>query len=208
MKLKSLQTQYIQKSRLFLYPILAIKRGVSITPIQTYVSWEGVYTLEDYKLIGVYHLRNDPEFNRFEQIKLLKSPYFDNFFQLENDTGAYVFDFSILYEDYQKFINGKYSKFSQEVKDKILNFFYNGVNHHTVILSYLNPEQYMEDYAELLTVGGKAKDEKEYNKLLNLIKMVGEVCSLPDLNSETLKINKKNINFETITNTNIKTKEL
>lgn len=207
MKIKDLQKQYIQKSRLFLYPILDIKRGASITPIQTYTSWEGVYRLENYKLIGVYHLRNDPEFNRFEQIKLLKSPYFENFFLLENDTGAYIFDLSTFSEDYQNFINGKYSKFSKEIKDKILNFFYNGVNHHTVILSYLNPEKYMEDYAELLTVGGKAGDEKEYNKILNLIKSVGEVCSIPNLNLETLKINKKNINFESIT-TNTKTKEL
>ena len=43
----ALYTKYFQKSMIFLYPILGIKRGTSVTPLQTYFKWEGRYTAED-----------------------------------------------------------------------------------------------------------------------------------------------------------------
>jgi hypothetical protein len=67
MALKSLYRDYFQKSRVFLYPMLEIKRGVSVTPIETYVSWDEHYKPEDRKFIVLYHLRNDKEFLNFEK---------------------------------------------------------------------------------------------------------------------------------------------
>ena len=43
MKIQSLYRDYIQKSKLFLYPLLDIKRGVSVTPTETYMAWKGKY---------------------------------------------------------------------------------------------------------------------------------------------------------------------
>lgn len=103
MKINSIYPNYIQKSRLFLYPLLGIKRGGSVTPKETYMSWDNVYTLDDNKLIVVYHLRDDSEFKRFED-NVQKNKYFETFFELDDETGAYVFDFNDLKSDYKKII--------------------------------------------------------------------------------------------------------
>ena len=70
MAIQSLYKDYFQKSKVFLYPALDIKRVVSVVPIDTYVFWEGHYNMSDYKLSCLYHLRTDPEFRQFEKIKL------------------------------------------------------------------------------------------------------------------------------------------
>ena len=67
MAITSLYKDYFQKSRIFMYPILEIKRGASVTPIETYLSWEDQYSLCDRKLICHYHLRDDSEFTVFEK---------------------------------------------------------------------------------------------------------------------------------------------
>lgn len=187
MRLKNIYPSYIQKSRLFLYPILGIKRGSSVTPVQTYMSWENVYTLEDCKFIVVYHLRDDKEFKAHEE-KLINHKLFESFFELEDGTGAYVFDFSGLRKEYKKIINGKYSLLIDEYKSKVLMFFRNHSKHHKYIESYLYPEKYFSDYAEILNVN------------VSLLKSVGELCSLPDLNQEILEVKSKVLNFESINN--------
>ena len=50
-EIKSLITDYVQKSRIFLYPQLRIRRGVSVTPIETYMCWPGKYSIKDSVLI-------------------------------------------------------------------------------------------------------------------------------------------------------------
>ena len=90
MKITSIRKSYIQKSKLFLYPLLGIKRGVSVTPVQTYMAWKDIYTVNDCKLIAVYHLRDDNQFKEFEENKLLGNAMFEEFFELDNDDAAYV----------------------------------------------------------------------------------------------------------------------
>jgi hypothetical protein len=187
MRLKNIYPEYIQKSRLFLYPILNIRRGSSVTPIQTYMSWDNVYTTNDCKFIVVYHLRDDADFKAHEE-KLIKHKLFDGFFELDDGTGAYIFDFSELESQYKNIINGKYSKLADAYKAKILLFFRNHSKHHTYIESYLYPEKYFRDYAKILNVE------------TSLLKQVGELCSLPDLTKEKLEVKSKVLNFETINN--------
>jgi hypothetical protein len=72
MALSSVYSKYFQKSKVFLYPLLDIKRGSSVTPKETYVSWNKHYTSEDMKLICVYEKRKDDEYKNFEKNILLK----------------------------------------------------------------------------------------------------------------------------------------
>lgn len=192
MKIQSLHRDYIQKSRLFLYPALGIKRGVSVTPVQTYLSWEGQYTTADNKFIIVYHLRDDSDFRLFEDVKLLGNPMFHEFFELEEEgLGAYVFDFSEKAEDFQKIVRGKYSTMSPEYKRTVLNFFKSHRSHHVYIESYLFPEKYFPIYAELLT--HKRTDVADMYRLLT---RVGELCSKPDKEEEYLKMGIKILDFD------------
>jgi len=85
--LKSLYEGYFQKSNVFLFPILGISKGSSVTPVGIYTSLKGHYTHDDYKLITTYYLRDDPEFNVFEKTRLLGNKYFYDYLETSKDVG-------------------------------------------------------------------------------------------------------------------------
>ena len=62
-----------------MYPLLNIKRGSSVTPIETYMSWSEQFSIYDKKLICLYYLREDIEFKLFEKEKLLNNQLFYDF---------------------------------------------------------------------------------------------------------------------------------
>lgn len=171
----SLHAEYFSKSRVFLYPMLDIKRDFSIKPIKTYTAWKGKYDHQDCKLICLYDLRDDQQFLRFEKIKLLGSPYFEEFHESLNKVGVYVFDFSKLKKDWDCYINGKYSQFSPELKTAVQKHFEKS-NFKYHVDSFLNPKNYYEVYSDLLKCDIKA------------LKDVGELCSKPDLELECVDI--------------------
>lgn len=175
MALNSVYKKYFQKSKVFLYPLLGIKRGVSVVPVETYFSWEGYYNSEDMKLICVYDIRKDEEYVLFEKNTLLKHNRLSDYIKV-NSQAIFTFDFSDMGDDWFHLINGRYSKISLELKQKILNFFDKYSGNYAYIHSYLIPEKYFSNYAELLDV------EPEM-----LIK-VGELCSIPDTAKETLQM--------------------
>ena len=175
MALNSVYKKYFQKSKVFLYPLLGIKRGVSVVPVETYFSWEGYYNSEDMKLICVYDIRTDEEYVLFEKNTLLKHNRLSDYIKV-NSQAIFTFDFSDMGDDWFHFINGRYSKISLELKQKILNFFDKYSGNYAYMHSYLIPVKYFSNYAELLDV------EPEM-----LIK-VGELCSIPDTAKETLQM--------------------
>jgi hypothetical protein len=181
MQIKSLYRDYFQKSRIFLYPGLDIKRGTSTTPIETYSIWQYKYSLEDKKLICLYHLRNDKEFRTFEQNKLFGNKMFYDFKQTEDGRGIYIFDFSKQGEDWKNFQEGKYSMISQEQKRKIKNYYGTNSPNYAYIESFLHPEKYFRLYSDMLGVREK------------VLKEVGELCEKPDFDKETLEISIKNL---------------
>lgn len=182
--INKLYTDYFQKSRAFLYPLLGIRRGAVITPMETYIAWEDEFLAEDRKLILTYHLREDKEFSDFEKTKLLDNNLLCDYRQTNHKVGVYVFDFEDFSRDWDYFLKGKYSKISAPVKRRILEFFKNNHSNYKYLDSYLNPERYFSTYAELLDVP------------LEVIEEVGELCGLPDFKKETLKLNAEElINF-------------
>jgi hypothetical protein len=173
MALNSVYKKYFQKSKVFIYPLLGIKRGVSVVPIETYINWKGYYNSEDMKLICVYDIRIDNEYKTFEKNVLLSHNRLCDFVKI-NDQVVLTFDFSDLEEDWFHFINGKYSKINVNLKQKILNFFDKYSGNYAYMHSYLIPEKYFNNYAELLGV------EPE------MLIQVGELCTKPDIDKETL----------------------
>jgi hypothetical protein len=167
-------TQYFQKSKVFLYPLLKLKKGIDFVPAQTYIAWDGLYTLTDMKFLCLYNAKMDEKYKRFELKYLKKHPLLEAYFPLADDQHLYVFDYSSYKYDYQTFLEGKYSKFSVKIKEIIKEFFGSIGNISEYVLSFLNPEQYHEIYADALGVDVK------------LISKVYELCSIPDLKKETL----------------------
>ena len=174
MGIKSLYRDYFQKSRVFLYPALDIKRGVSVIPVQTYVSWEGYYAPEDRKLMCLYNIRKDEEFVKHEKMKLLGNKLFHDFIQVSEDQGIYVFDYQHMKEDWDLFLEGRYSQISASHKRKIKNFYGSYSSNFAYVESFLHPEKYFTLYSELLGVD------------VEHLKHVGELCSKPDMAEENL----------------------
>jgi hypothetical protein len=95
---------------------------------------------------------------------------------VEDDKGVYVFDLKKSKDDFDLFLQGRYSKMSA-IHKKIVKSYYGVYSSNFVYVeSFLNPEKYFAIYSEILGV-----DAEELRK-------VGELCSLPDMEMERLVI--------------------
>lgn len=181
MTLNALYRKYFQKSKIFMYPLLDIKRGSYAVPTETYVSWEGKYSSEDAKLVCVYHNDGSAEYVKFENNILMKNTRLCDYYKVDDTTSVFIFDFSDLETDWDHFINGRYSKINEKTKRKILNYFSKNSANHKYIESYLFPEKYRKNYADLLNVD------------LSLLEESQELCDKPDVQKENLLIKVTNL---------------
>ncbi len=181
MALTSIYRKYFQKSKVFIYPLLGIKRGLSVVPKETYVSWNTHYEPDDMKLICVYDYRVDEEYQKIEKNILLEHNRLSDYIKIKSEV-VIVFDFSDLDDDWSHFINGRYSQLSKKTKQKILAFFDLHGGNYAYMHSYLIPEKYYNNYADLLGVN------------VNVLKDVKELCNKPDLEKENLILEVADLN--------------
>tara|TARA_R110002020_G_scaffold36503_5_gene109834 strand:+ start:27565 stop:28161 length:597 start_codon:yes stop_codon:yes gene_type:complete len=172
--MKQVYAEYFQKSKVFLYPLLEIRKGVRYVPVETYTSWKDVYDIENSKFLCLYSAEYNDKYKRFEQVYLKSHKLFEKYHELDDDVHLYVYDFSKFKHDLDMFKVGKYSKFTLKTKEKISNFFGDVGTIADYIQSYIHPEDFHEHYAEHLAVP------------LNTIEEVYELCSKPDLEKEEL----------------------
>jgi hypothetical protein len=175
--MKQVYAEYFQKSKVFLYPLLKIKKGVRYVPIETYISWDEVYGNDQNKFICMYSAKDDENYKRFEKVYLTSHKLFEEYYKPDEDTHLYIYDYSKFKHDLDMFKEGKYSKFTVKTKQKISDFFGDVGTIADYIQSYIHPESFHELYAEHLGV------------TLETIEQVYELCSKPDLDKENLKIN-------------------
>jgi len=166
-------TEYFQKSKVFLYPLLRIKKNVPFTPAETYICWDGVYDLKDVKFLCVYNTEMNDRFKAFES-NLKQNVLFEEYHKLSSDTHLYVFDFKPFKRDFDSFVEGKYSKFTAISKDTIQEFFGNNGKIASFVTAFLFPDIYHGEYA------------KELNVPMSVIESVYELCNKPDITKETL----------------------
>jgi len=181
MKINALYRKYFQKSKIFLYPLLDIKRGTSVVPSHTFVAWNDTYKPEDMKLICLYETRLDKEYINFEKNVLLKHSRLCDYVKADAVTSIFTFDFSDLSDDWDHFINGRYSKMDVRIKRRILDFFDSNSGNYFYVNSYLFPLTNHAVYAELLDVS------------IDLIKEVHELCDKPDFDKENLVLEVANL---------------
>lgn len=180
---------YFQKSLSFLYPNLGIKKSSNLTPISTYVAWEGRYTVSDRKLILIYEYQDNVGYKYFEKSVLLANRLFENFYECEAGLIAYVFTFQDSPADWDNFIKGKYSNLSLGLKLKIQNWFGKSSSEWELMESYLYPEKYFAVYAKLLTSGGG----REWMEMMSILEEVGQLTDIPNLEKETLRLEIKEV---------------
>lgn len=181
MTIKKIHKDYFQKSRVFLYPALDIRKGSKIIPVQTYIAWEEVIQPSDRKLICLYKMQDTEEFRVFERAKLLNNKRFCDFMRTTDDQGLYVFSFEKDKGDFDKFLKGKYSKISAPLKASIEKYYGADTKSYEFVMSYLYPEDYFHVYADLLNVD------------VSILRDVGQLCAPIDLDKETLKMSVENL---------------
>ena len=166
--------KYFQKSKVFLYPLLKIKKGVDFVPVETFLSWNGQYTIKDKKFICLYNQKTTKEWSEFENFYLLQNILFYDYVQLDKNMHLYIFDLSSFASDYNNLCKGKYSEFTELTKDIIIKFFGKKGAIAQYIKEYLYPNGYHEKYAEDLGVS------------IDTLQQVHELCDAPDYKKETL----------------------
>lgn len=181
MGLEALYKKYFQKSTVFMYPILDIKRGSCAGPDGTYLSMNDSYRPQDAHLIVVYPNRTDPEFMYFKKTTLIKHPRLVDH-KCFGEELVFVFDYTDLKSDWEYLVRGKYSMMSDKTKRKILSHYDKKSGAYVYMESYMYPEKYFPIYADLL---GYSNDL--------ILRSVGELCSKPDLEKEHLIITEKQL---------------
>jgi hypothetical protein len=131
--MKQIYRNYFQKSKVFLYPLLEIPKGVSFVPINTHTSYLNSienYHLNTHKFFCLYHIPCEvtesghfKNWKVFEGLHLKKHHLYEEKFHIDSRLRLYMFDFSVFKKDLKSFRNGKYSKFSEYTKKRILDFF-------------------------------------------------------------------------------------
>jgi len=173
MKLNTLYSKYFQKSKVFIYPLLGIKKGNKIVPKETYFIWNNEISIEDMKLVCLYDIKDTKEYIDFEK-SLLNHPRLCDYIKVNDENVLFAFDFCDLEDDWSCFIDGKYSLISMSVKRKILDFFDKRSSNFMYIQSFLYPHKWFNEYASLLEVD------------VDMLKAVGELCDKPNLEKEKL----------------------
>ncbi len=172
--------KYFQKSRSFLYPMLGIRKTSNFTPSGTYISLEGKVAPEDMKLICVFKKDRTEGFQKFENDLLVGNPLFLE--KIETKTNnLYIFNFEVFKVDWFNFILGRYSKLSTPVKKAVKVFYGEKSAEYQYMESYIYPEKHFETYAKLLEID------------VETLKSIGELCDPCDLEKETLKIPKEEL---------------
>lgn len=166
-----LNSFYVQKSKLMLYPLLEFDKK-SIRPKQTYLVYKNDVTLYNPAIICQYE-RIEKDYYEFRDKKILKNKHFIMHIK-DAEYDYFVFTLIDYKEDYLNFLEGKYSKFLKKTKEIILESYSNTTIGPILVDTHLNPEKYHEIFAEDLMSDVKTISE------------VYETLSLPDIDKETI----------------------
>lgn len=198
-----LERTYIQKSRIFLFPLTGIKRDRVFSPINTYVSCPDlVHDLyptgikdTDRILIANYPKKyrdnlatmvRKPKFaseqvnlwENYEMEQILSNPTFLAVHETSDEL-LYTFDLSEWKYDWDNFLRGRYSLFSKAAKEKIINFrwFILSPKEKRKMMCYLYPnkEECVQTFA------------RQLNESVEDLRSVKELCSKPDLRQEVYR---------------------
>lgn len=198
-----LQQSYIQKSKLFLLPLTGVRRDKVFKCMNTYISatnlscdeYSSGISMKDEILIVTFpkEYRNNrakmyakfekliesdiilSPWEKFESENLLSNRYFICFHELRDEL-AYTFDMSKWSSDWRAFLKGRYSMFSEEAKDKIINFRWSSLEptEQKKLYCYLYP--YKEECIKVFS--------EELEIPIEELMEVKELCSKPNLNLE------------------------
>lgn len=175
---------YKLRADMFMLPLTGLKKE-SEYEVHTYLFWRE-YNIDDYKLILCYHYDDINKFTEFckrDVFPILdRKGYLLESYDVQG-RGIFVLDISEWGMDIQMFLLGKFSKFSNEAKQKIRDFHIEKGKISAKIHGILYPTE------QLATLDGKSFMEYiaiNYELDLATLKELGETGTIYDKKSETL----------------------
>jgi len=184
--IETLYNKYFQKSKVFLYPILELEKCFNINSTTTYLFLKD-HKEDDMYLYVLFKINDYKSFTLPCRKKIIYNKFFHEIKILSNTEILITFNLFPICSDWEYFIEGKYSKFSKQSKDKILKFFNKDKANYVYVESFLYPEKYFNIYSHLLNVN------------LYHLEKTGELCDKLDIDKETLNYSSKDL--EKYTNT-------
>jgi hypothetical protein len=167
-----LNSFYIQKSKLLLFPLLKISKE-EFKPENTYLAYKDIVKLKTPSLICAYKRIHDDNYYTFRNKTLFKHANFIMHFK-DIDNDYMVFNLKEFSVDYKVFIDGKYSKFRKKTKT-IIKESYNSTSIGPILIdTHLNPENYHKLYADYFLVD------------INALKHAHETLDPPNLKKEVI----------------------
>jgi hypothetical protein len=174
--IKDMYRKYFQKSYTFLYPLLGFKRTKDPRPVQVYLHWPEEFSDEERKLVCIYQKEDTDQWVNFEKNKLMTHSMFDYVVPLCDGRIAYIFDMNPVANDYDLFLQGKYSKFSNNAKMHLSDYYGIHTSEWVYVESFIFPKKYFKQYAEILMVE------------VEMLQEVGELCDKYNKEKETFKL--------------------
>lgn len=179
--IQTIYRKYFQKSLTFLYPQLGFKKNKHPRPVDTYLFLTGTeHAPRERKLYCLYERSDAEEWTRFEKEYLITHSMLDHCVPIDDNRILYVFDFNPMAEDYDAFLQGKYSLLSSASKKRLTDYYGTHTPEWVYIESFMFPSKYFKQYANIL---GIEEDT---------LKEVGELCDRFDPEKETLTTLVKN----------------
>lgn len=181
--------EYWSKSEAFLLPLTGLAKSQKF-PMKSYLFWNE-YTIENYQIIVVFEYPDYKDFLGY--CKRILFPILDkNGYIIESydfiGKTVFVLDISEWALDIEMFMKGKYSKLSNEVKDRIIDFHSYFDKQQTVKIEISAPLYPNDKYTIL---GGLTAIEyvaEEYGLNIKDLQEIGELGSIYDKNFETLEL--------------------
>ena len=104
--IKSLYNRYFQKSKIFLFPLFELPKCKITNEVETYLIFDNIVRLKDFKIVCIFKNTNTDEFIQFEKKYLIYCPYILEKYDGENQI-LYVFSLENFKKDYSYFLEGK-----------------------------------------------------------------------------------------------------
>ena len=169
----NLYDRYFQKSRSFLFPALGIRK-IDINPAQTFIGLNDFIKPNERKLICLFEHSDTLKYEEFENNLLFGNPLYHDSEINPGQSSIYIFNFDAHKQDFDRFLQGKYSQLSPEFKLVIKNYYGEHTPEYAYMETYLFPEKFFDLYSELLDVNKK------------IVMTSGELCNIYDQEKETL----------------------
>lgn len=167
---------YTQKSRVFCYSVLGMKKGAAFVPEETYMAWKNVYSFDDCRLLLHYKNCNAVNFETYSKNIIEKCTLFEKHVIISETERVYVFDFTRYRTDWQMILAGKYSQLRYPYKKAIEAYYVKDYQNSKIVSKIIYPVKHYSEFAGYLGVTPE------------IVKEVGEVFDKPDLDREELVV--------------------